>query len=114
MAEDNQIHLNGCEKDGDPEESHLIPDAQVNGVVFLKKIPETHLSGAKSCIITRRKNLYLIIVKKQTPLDTNELYNDSKTPQRKLQPHIVFSFDCKRIYAVKETNVKALDAMFFM
>ena len=82
-------------------------------MVFLKKIPETHLSGAKSCIITQRTNLYLIIVKKQTPLDTNELYNDSKTPQKK-QPHIVFPFDCKLIYAVKETNVKALGAMFFM
>ena len=89
MAEDNQIHLNGCEKDSDPEESHLIPDAQVNGVVFLKKIPETHLNGAKSCIITRRKNLYLIIVKKQTPLDTNELYNDTKTPKKNYN-HILY------------------------
>ena len=35
-------------------------------------------------------------------------------PQKKLQPHIVFPFDCKQIYAVKETNVKALGAMFFM
>ena len=25
------------EKDSDPEESHLIPDAQVNSMVFLKK-----------------------------------------------------------------------------
>ena len=83
MAKDNQIHLNGCEKDSDPEQSHLIPDAQVNGMVFLKKYQKLVSVEPKVVLLLEEKNLYLIIVKKQTPLDTNELYNDTKTPPKK-------------------------------
>ena len=31
-----------------------------------------------------------------------------------MQPHILFSHHCKRIYAMKETNVQALGAKFVM
>ena len=41
-----------------PEDPHLIPDAQVNGVVFL---PENHLTAAHYCNINEAKHLYLII-----------------------------------------------------
>ena len=40
------------------EDSHLIPDAQVNSVVFL---PENRLSAAHYCNINEAKHLYLII-----------------------------------------------------
>ena len=41
--EDNQSHLSSSEREGNLEESHLIPDVQVDGVVFKKKYQQLAL-----------------------------------------------------------------------
>ena len=47
VPEDNQGHLRGSESEGNAEESHLTPDVQVDGVVFIKT-PETRHSADNS------------------------------------------------------------------